>query len=74
MTLAHLFRHQNICGKDVYVVDDHHRAAVQYSEFSADPRPGSTLFCALFSRNPGERDRFDPRKTSFPTTVSSRRD
>lgn len=25
MTLAHLFRHQNIGGKDVYVVDDHHQ-------------------------------------------------
>lgn len=31
MTLAHLFQHQNICGKDVYVVDDHHRAQAPWA-------------------------------------------
>jgi hypothetical protein len=31
MTLAHLFRHQNIGGKDVYVVDDYHRALAPWA-------------------------------------------
>lgn len=31
MTLAQLFQHQNICGKDVYVVDDHHRALAPWA-------------------------------------------
>lgn len=31
MTLAHLFRQQNICGKDLYVVDDHHQALAPWA-------------------------------------------
>lgn len=31
MTLADLFRHQKICGKDVFVVDDHHKALAPWA-------------------------------------------
>lgn len=29
--LADLFRHQNICGKDVFIVDDHHKALAPWA-------------------------------------------
>lgn len=31
MSLADLFRHQSICGKDVYVVVDHHQALAPWA-------------------------------------------
>lgn len=31
MSLSTLFKHQNVCGKDIYVVDDHHHALAPWT-------------------------------------------
>ena len=31
MTLSTLFKHQNVCGKDIYIVDDHHHALAPWA-------------------------------------------